>query len=73
MRVVELAVVYDQLNITELASFELLMRRAQMTEYRYCEKLLGSVENALAEDEHLYLGASETRGMLMLAPELEER
>ena len=75
MRVVQLAVQYDQLNISELAAFELVLRRAQLAEYRLKDRILGSrAGSALGgdvdEDGYLYLGTSETRGMLMIAPTL---
>jgi len=72
LRAMELAVCYDQLNISELASFELLARRAQLAEIKHKQALVEySVGSSGHEDEHLYLGTSETRGLLMVAPELE--
>ncbi|CAK0839371.1 unnamed protein product, partial [Prorocentrum cordatum] len=66
MRMIELAVVYDQLNITELASFELLLRRAQLAEMRYRDKILGKHGgDEFAEDEFLYMGTGLTRGLVM--------
>jgi hypothetical protein len=74
MRVVTLALEYDQLNISELACFELLMRRAQMSEWKYRERILGRSGTVLEEldDEHLYMGVSEVRGLLMVSPLLSE-
>ena len=74
MRVVTLALEYDQLNISELACFELLMRRAQMSEWKYRERILGRAGTVLDEldDEHLYMGVSEVRGLLMVSPLLSE-
>ncbi|CAK0789220.1 unnamed protein product, partial [Prorocentrum cordatum] len=73
MRMIELAVVYDQLNITELASFELLLRRAQLAEMRYRDKILGKHGgDEFAEDEFLYMGAGLTRGLVMVSPDLSD-
>ena len=70
MRLLQVAVQYDQLNVSELAVFELICRKAQMAEYRHKEKVLSRIGGAddLLEDEHLYMGTSETRGMLMVSP-----
>jgi hypothetical protein len=73
MRMIELAVVYDQLNITELASFELLLRRAQLAEMRYRDKILGKHGgDEFAEDEFLYMGTGLTRGLVMVSPDLSD-
>ena len=42
MRVLELAICYDQLQIGELACFELLLRQAQLSEWRHRDRALGS-------------------------------
>ena len=43
---------YDQLNITELSSFELLLRKAQDAEWRHRDRILASgVSDDIAEDE----------------------
>ena len=52
---------------------EILMRRAQLIELKYRDKIIplsniGSVE----DDEHLYLGTGATRGQLMVCPLLED-
>ena len=65
--------VYDQLDLPQLASLELLLRRAQMIELKNKSRLLpqtGSPEDPFS-DVHLYMGFSETRGMLMVCPALE--
>ena len=73
MRVLEVAVSYDQLAVSELASFEILLRRAQMLELRHKEKIVGpGVGGTVDEDSHLYLGTGRTRGLIMIAPALEE-
>jgi hypothetical protein len=73
MRVFEVAVCYDNLNVSELASFELLARRVQLAAWRHRDRLV--VRNAvddLADDEYLYMGASETKGSVMVCPALSE-
>ncbi|CAK0847575.1 unnamed protein product, partial [Prorocentrum cordatum] len=50
MRIIEVAVVYDQLNFTELASFELLLRRAQLAEMRYQEAAAMKERRKLTEE-----------------------
>ena len=69
MRLIDLAVTWDQINITELACFELVVRRAQLSEFRYRDRMCGSLEN---DDDHLFMGVGETRGLIMVAPALEE-
>ena len=71
LRAVEHAIVFDQINITEMACFELLLRRAQLTEFKHREAMLRS-EGGDEEDSFLYLGVSSTRGQVMMCPELEE-
>jgi hypothetical protein len=73
LRVIQMAVEFDQLNITELASFELLARRAQMAEWRHRDRLISrnSIEDGL-EDDYLYMGTAETRGLILMAPDLAD-
>ena len=76
--VLQLAVEYDQLCITELASFELLARRFQLWEQFHSEEL--RVANAGAEaDGNLdidecsaFMGRSGRRTGCMVAPSLSE-
>ncbi|CAK0909111.1 unnamed protein product, partial [Prorocentrum cordatum] len=72
MRAFEFGLVYDQVNVGELVSFELLARRAQMAEWRYRDRLAPRRADETAEDEHLYMGTGETRGLIMMAPFLVE-
>ncbi|CAK0841243.1 unnamed protein product, partial [Prorocentrum cordatum] len=72
MRALELGAGFDQLNLTELALVELLVRRAQLAEWRHRERLLKSSGDEYLEDEYLYMGTSETRGLLMVCPTLVE-
>ena len=67
MRLLDLGVTYDQLNITELVTFELICRRAQMAEMRHRDRMLGDSD----DDDFLFLGVGETRGLIMVAPSLE--
>jgi hypothetical protein len=85
-RALQVAVQYDQLQVTQLASFEILMRLLQMTQMKYRERFLGSTvgnggggkkggghQPYLVEDDmHLYLGTSATRGRLCISPKLTE-
>ncbi|CAK0816861.1 unnamed protein product, partial [Prorocentrum cordatum] len=70
MRMAELGLSFDQLNLGELASFELLMRKAQMAEGRHRDRLAAVQGDDLMEESYLYLGAGETRGLAMVAPAL---
>ncbi|CAK0823299.1 unnamed protein product, partial [Prorocentrum cordatum] len=72
MGMFEVAVVYDQLFASELACFEYLARRAQMAEWRRRHLVAGGgSEVDVVEGECLCMGAAETRGLLMVAPELQ--
>ena len=68
----EFALCYDQVNASELASFELALRRAQISELKYKQKMLGTHHDEHGQDEFLYLGVGATRGLVMVAPDLEE-
>ncbi|CAE7706879.1 unnamed protein product, partial [Symbiodinium necroappetens] len=70
-KMLELAIEYDQLNIGELASIELACRRLQMIQYRWRERILGSVSSGTVDDEsHFFLGVDPTRGNLCICPAL---
>ena len=65
---------YDQLNIPFLASMELVARRLQMVEIKWRDRFLRlghAASSDVYDDMHLYEGASGTRGVLVIAPELE--
>ena len=71
MRLIEIALCYDQLNITELACFELIFRKAQLAEMRHREKMIGhNASDDMVEDEYLFLGIGETRRLVMVCPQL---
>ncbi|CAK0877595.1 unnamed protein product [Prorocentrum cordatum] len=68
MRMAELGLSFDQLNLGgELASFELLMRKAQMAEWRHRDRLAAVQGDDLMEESYLHLGTGETRGLVMVA------
>ena len=82
-----LAAVYDQVDLPQLCSAELLARRAQMIELQYKSRFSlgtggggGGAKNkndkdnfqAVLDDSHLYLGLSATRGLLCVSPDLEK-
>ncbi|CAK0846128.1 unnamed protein product [Prorocentrum cordatum] len=70
-RLLQLATVHDQLDITELACMELVSRKLQMCEHRHRERATGAIQgDELLEDAHLYLGVGETRVMAMAPPSL---
>ena len=76
-RMFEIALVYDQLDLGALASFELGARRMQAIHDKWKHKLpaqsgLGATgASGLDDDMHLLLGTSETRGNLGVAPDLQ--
>ena len=72
MRMLEMGLSFDQLNLSELSCFELLVRKAQMAEWRYRDRLLSTDHDDLFNDQYLYLGTGETRGLVMVSPELQE-
>ncbi|CAK0836868.1 unnamed protein product [Prorocentrum cordatum] len=72
MRAPELGAGFDQLNLTELSLVELLVRRAQLAEWRRRGRLLKGSGDEYLEGEYLYMGASETRGLQMACPTLVE-
>ena len=44
----------------------------QFTEWRYKDLMIGVTGEGLDEEEYLYLGEGETRGLLMISPPLQE-
>ena len=76
MRTIEIALTYDQLQASELACLEIVVRQAQLVELKYRDKVLGNQTGRettmLEQDDHLYLGTGRTRGLLMIDPKLEE-
>ena len=72
-RAIELVLTFDQLQGAELSCSELLARRLLMLEMKLRDKVAGSLFGcSIEEDSHIYLGTGQTRGQLMIAPEVEE-
>ena len=70
-QVFELSLVYDQLNVGNLASSEMLCRQIQLVEERWEDKF-NSGDSAESEyNLHLFLG-QQSRGNLCIAPQLQE-
>ena len=74
MRVMEVALCFDQLQGAELSCMEVICRKAQLIEMRHRDKVLGHGSNphSVDDDAFLYLGTGATRGLLMICPLLEE-
>ena len=73
MRAIQFAVEFDQLNISEPACMELLARRAQLSELKWMERILRhGPSDEYGEDSYLYMGTNQTRGQVMIMPELEQ-
>ena len=74
----EAAVTFDALNISELMSFELLSRRYQVWEQYYKNSLrqaasgLGHSSALDAEERDLFMGQRYGRGTALVSPDLEE-
>ena len=65
----------DQVSVSQLVSFELLARRAQMIEIKYRDRSAGGATTGGAdpfEDVHLYSGVAETRSGLAICPAWEK-
>ena len=73
VKIVEVAMMHDQLDLGQLASFELVSRRLQALHDRWKHKLpqpaAGQVASDL-DDSHLLLGTSETRANVAICPAL---
>ena len=69
----ETAATYDQLNLCGLACVELGVRRLQMISEKWRHKMpsLSGSNNSEMDDAFLLLGTSETRGNILVAPELQ--
>ena len=78
MLIVELFLTYDQLNLSELAGGEELMRVLQLLEEGKKDRFIrvggkdGSSGGIFSEESHLYLGIGE-RHNLMICPALTDR
>ena len=71
----ETAMVYDQLNVSELATFELMARRYQLWEEKYAGPMRTAETGDGAEDwldeRRLFLGQRRTTGHALVCPALE--
>ena len=73
--VMECALVFDGLNICELQAFETIMRRFQMWEEVYGEKLRAGDQSTASMDtdeRSLFLGRKFGRGQALVCPALSE-
>lgn len=77
-RLIYTAVMYDELQVTELASFEMAAHRIQMIKLKYRDRIISAAGSSAGggslvdrfHDTHLHMGWSATRG-LCVAPELD--
>ena len=85
MRLLEQAGCYDVMDVTNLASFEILMRRLQLIEYTYSEKGPAppskedkgkgkgkSMHVGLYDESQIFMGSHKEFGDIMVAPDLLE-
>ena len=73
-RLFEYALTYDQLNLGELASFELAGRRYQLLEEKYARMLVQATaggDNAHLDNDRLFMGEERRHGRALVAPALE--
>ena len=66
-RLLEQMACWDQLNLPDLASAELVARSLQMQEERHRDRLLSAEDG----DSHLFYGTSAVRGNLCVCPALQ--
>ena len=71
VRALNAAISFDQLSISELATLGRLARRAQLIEHKCRERVMRKpgTEDTI-EDGYCMMGAAETRGHLIICPEL---
>ena len=62
-KIIELGVCYDQLNGSELASFETVARGIQMIQYRWRDRHLGADTGGIEDEKHLLMGTDAPRGV----------
>ena len=74
MQALQLAITVDQLQVGELACFEVLVRRSQMAELKHRAKFCPSVgaTDDPYSDARLNMGVSLTRGMSAVSPAREK-
>ena len=71
LKLVETLLCVDQLDVSYLASGELMARQLQMCEKKHRDKLQMATASG-SDDAHLYLGIGQTRGHIMVCPSLQE-
>ena len=75
-RMLEAAMTYDQVNVSELSFFELALRRYQLIEEQYSRRLeeseLGKDQVDRAFEHNLFLGSDRTSGRSLVSPKLQE-
>ena len=67
-KILQTALVYDQVDASNLACMELVVREIQMIEEKYAEKMEG--EEGHRAEAHLFLGSSSSRGNVCVDPSL---
>ena len=76
LRSVQFSMEYDQLDITNLVSFEVILRRCQLIEYHHEKKYRSAREKddkntGITREEAMYFtGTHKLSGELMVCPEL---
>ena len=61
---------YDQLNVANLAAFELLVRRIQMIEYKKRGSMKDSTVDGLGQEDKIFLGTELAKGTICFSPKL---
>eukprot|EP00959_Pyramimonas_sp_CCMP1952_P069550 1451707-Pyramimonas_sp.AAC.1 len=65
-RTLERMVIYDQLNVANLASGEMLARTVQLQEERYRDRVAPAVDSG-SLDAHVLMGTDQLRGNARVA------
>jgi len=61
---------YDHMNVGNLASFELLVRRIQMIEYKKRGSMKDSTVDGLGQEDKIFLGTELAKGTICFSPKL---
>jgi hypothetical protein len=69
-KILQTMLTYDQLDVSNLASAEVIARQIQLIEERYENKL--ATDSDKAGQNHLFSGLDDTRGGICLCPALRE-
>lgn len=70
-KVLQTMVCYDQVDVLNLASAELVCRQLQLLEGRVYQSSDNAATSAIAEESSLYMGTSTAHGAVLVAPELK--